>query len=462
MLIPFGLSAQVHGSLDLTFNPAGGASGDIYTMARQTDGKIVIGGTFTSYNGRPQNRLARVNTDGTLDTTFNIGTGPNDYVNAIAIQPDGKILVVGGFWNFNSTARAYIVRLNTDGTLDTGFMAGSGFASSNSVFAVEVQPDGKILIGGLFTYIGSTARNRIARLNANGTLDTSFNPGTGASSGIFDIALQPDGKILIGGGFTNYNGTARNRIARLNANGTLDTSFTPGNGVDNTLEDIEILPNGKILIGGIFSSFNSTARPGLAQLNANGTLDTGFSIGATSPITQVYSVVAQPDGKILISGLFSKIGNVTTLNIARLTSTGTLDSTFNPPPMTGANNVVFAMVLQPDEKIVIGGRFTAYGGTPISRMARLTNRFMNGIGEKKTPALVSLFPNPNQGQFYLHLPFPQATISITDLTGKTVFQTEITGTEKETPTPITLKTKGVFLLSVTTAQHTFVQKVVVE
>ena len=130
----------------------------------------------------------------------------------------------------NAVGRVAIARLNADGSTDTGFNPGSG--GNDWVEAVALQPDGKVLIGGSFTSFNGTPRNRIARLNANGSLDTTFNPGSGVDNTVNRIAVQSDGKVLLVGAFTTVNGVSRNRIARLNADGSLDTSFNPGTGAN--------------------------------------------------------------------------------------------------------------------------------------------------------------------------------------------------------------------------------------
>ncbi len=153
-----------------------GANGAVYTTILQPDGKILIGGQFTTYNGITANRIARLNTDGTLDTTFTVGTGADSSVNTITLQPDGKILIGGAFTTYNGTTVNHVARLNADGTLDTTFVTGTG--TNGSVFTIALQPDGKILIGGWFTTYNGTTANYIARLNTDGTLDTTFTTGT--------------------------------------------------------------------------------------------------------------------------------------------------------------------------------------------------------------------------------------------------------------------------------------------
>jgi uncharacterized delta-60 repeat protein len=354
------------GSLDTGFNPGTGADNGVSTIAVQADGKILIGGSFTSYNGTGRNRIARLNADGSLDTSFNPGTGANLNIISTALQSDGKILIGGEFTSYNGTGRNYIARLNADGSLDTGFNPGTG--ATNSIFSTSVQSDGKILIGGTFTSYNGTGRNRIARLNADGSLDTGFNPGSGAESFILSISLQPDGKILIGGGFTSYNATARNRIARLNADGSLDTGFNPGSGANNSLQSITVQVDGKILIGGFLTSYNGTGLNRIARVNADGSLDNGFN-----PVTGANGLVApialQADGKILIGGQFTSYNDIGRNRIARLNANGSLDTGFNPG--TGTSGPIFSIALQADGKILIGGDFFDYNGTGRNRIARL-------------------------------------------------------------------------------------------
>ncbi|MFA6258943.1 MAG: delta-60 repeat domain-containing protein, partial [Candidatus Paceibacterota bacterium] len=286
------------------------------------------------------NRIARLNSDGSLDTSFNIGTGFESTVIPITIQNDGKILVGGGFTNYNGTSINRIARLNSDGSLDTSFNIGTGFNAYSR--SIVVQNDGKILVGGQFNSYNSTIVNRIARLNSDGSLDTSFNIGSGFNSTVFSIATQSDGKILVGGVFTNYNGTSINRIARLNSDGSLDTSFNIGTGFNAYPRSIVVQNDGKILVGGQFINYNSTIVNRIARLNSDGSLDTSFNTG-TGFDTHVFSLSAQSDGKILAGGNFSNYNSIPTGYIARLNSDGSLDTTFNSG--TGFNHTVYSLII---------------------------------------------------------------------------------------------------------------------
>ncbi|PXY45100.1 T9SS type A sorting domain-containing protein [Flavobacterium hydrophilum] len=360
------------GTLDTTFNPGNGANG-IETIALQADGKILIGGYFSTYNFTPRSCLARLNPDGTLDNTFNLGTGPNSTVESIAIQPDGKILIGGVFTTYNGTAKNSIARLNSDGTLDPTFDSGTG--TNESVATITVKTNGKILTGGNFTSLNTNLIGRLAQLNTDGTIDATFlNPGgfgSGSNQSISRMAVQPDGKILITGEFfSSYNGIATKRLARLNADGTLDTAFNTGTGPSSSVYAITTQPDGKILIGGRFGNYNGIARNGIARLNTDGSLDTTFSIG-TGVNNNIYSIAVQTDGKILISGLFTSYNGVSRNRFARLNTDGTLDTAFDPG--AGPDNVIYSIVTQTDGKIIIAGNFKNYKGIPKQCITRLNS-----------------------------------------------------------------------------------------
>jgi uncharacterized delta-60 repeat protein len=168
-----------------------------------------------------------------------------------------------------------------------------------------MQPDKRFLIGGSFTTYNGVSRNRVARINADGSLDSSFNPGTGSNGTVLDVALQPDNKILIAGAFTSYNGTSRNRLARLNTDGSLDSTFNVGTGTDSAINTIALQQNGKILIGGFFANYNGASANRLARINPDGSLDNTFVSGFTNnPIYNVREILVQTNGRVLIGGVF--------------------------------------------------------------------------------------------------------------------------------------------------------------
>jgi uncharacterized delta-60 repeat protein len=365
--IPYGESCLLDYNLTMTtINFGTGFNSTVLTIKQQSDGKILVGGSFTSYNGTTRNYIVRLNSDGSIDNTFNIGTSFNSDISIIEQQSDGKILVGGSFTSYNGTTSNRIIRLNSDGSIDNTFNIGTGFDST--IITIKVQSDEKILVGGVFTSYNGTSINRIIRLNSDGSIDNTFNIGTGFNSQVMVIQLQSDGKILVGGEFNSYNGTSRNRIIRLNSNGSIDNAFNIGTGFNNQPRVIKQQSDGKILVGGEFTSYNGTTRNRIVRLNTDGSRDDTFTIG-TGLNDLVLSIEIQSDGKILVGGGFTSYNGTTSNRIIRLNFNGSIDNTFTIG--TGFNNIGFSIQIQSDGKILVGGGFTSYNGTTSNRIIRL-------------------------------------------------------------------------------------------
>lgn len=358
---------NANGTLDTSFANLN-INFSVASIDLQPDGKIVIGGDFTFVGGQSRFGAARLNADGTVDTSF---ADPDvDYsVLTVKIQADGKVLLSGNFLALGGVSRNTVARLNVNGTLDTSFVDPLVF-DKGIVAMTAIQADGKVLIGGEFISVGGQPRRNVARLNADGTFDTSFanqNLPSRFGDSIIALAIQPDGKILIGGAFLSVSGQPRRNVARLNADGTLDASFVPPN-IDNEVTEFALQADGKILIGGNFFAVGGQTRPDIARLNADGTLDTSFTnpnINAT-----LQTVKIQPDGKVLIGGNFTSVGGVTRRGVARLNTDGTVDTSFVDPNLSGEFTFpasVNALVIQPDGKILVGGDFNLLDGQTIRR-----------------------------------------------------------------------------------------------
>jgi uncharacterized delta-60 repeat protein len=365
---------------------------------------LIIGGFFASYNGIARKYIARLNTDGTLDATFApTGTGLNSYVRTLTLQPDGKVLVGGDFTSYDGIQRGHLARLNSDGTLDTTFLqSGSGF--NDLVRAIAVQPDGKIIVVGAYNSFNGTNRSRVARLNVDGSLDTNFlQSGSGTDGTVGAVALQPDGKIVIGGLFFEYTSIPRRFIARLNTDGTLDNTFTQtGTGLNGTVLSIAVQRDGKLAIAGGFRSYNGTSREFLARLNSDGTLDSSFGQTGTGLDGVVVTLALQPDEKVIVSGFLTSYNGTPRKYIARFNTDGTLDATFNQTG-TGLSDYVQAMAIQPDGKIVVTGPFSSYNGTGRLFVARLYGdifvNFLAGDASDKTiqfPIIDDSVPESNE------------------------------------------------------------------
>ena len=265
------ISLAQPGTLDPTFYCNNSPSNAFYTIQIQSDNKIIVGGVLTYIGGLYTGSLSRLLSNGDLDTTYHSPIVP--FAFSSSLQPDGKLFASAPFNN------NICVRLDIFGNVDTTFNPSGGVLLNDDVL---VQPDFKLLIGGGFTTYNGYSRNRLIRLNNNGSIDLTFDPHTGFNAQVTALALQSDGKILVGGDFTTFNGVFRSHITRLDSDGSLDTAFNPGQGISNygisypKINCISIQTDGKIIVGGNFDLYDSIPVHGLCRLNTNGSIDTSF------------------------------------------------------------------------------------------------------------------------------------------------------------------------------------------
>ena len=262
-----------NGRLDSPLALSNGINAAVHTILPTTQGRMLIGGAFTI----PVQGIGRLRNDGTPDTSFFPGLGANGNVYTIIQQPDGRLIVAGDFNTFNNAPRSRIARLQSDGTLDNSFITGT--IATGAVQCVAVQADGKIVIGGDFIRVNGVDRGHIARLNSDGTLDSSFASGLGANGVVYSLTLQLDGKILVGGGFTSVSGANRSGIARLNSDGSLDLNFDVGTGTDGPVYVTALTADEHVIIGGDFTVVNGVPRRGIARLNPDDPMDIEFLPG---------------------------------------------------------------------------------------------------------------------------------------------------------------------------------------
>ncbi len=311
---------------------------------------------------------------GMLDPSFDIGTGANGLVEQVLRLSNGKVLVCGNFTSFNGKDRGFVARLNDDGSVDESFNAHPSYW----VRHMSVQPDGKIVIGGYFTAIENSSRNLIARLNQDGSLDSSFDPGSGAqvliAAGIdgnvdpfvFWTEIQPDGKIVAVGNFRNYNGQSSTGIVRINADGSRDSTFDVGGGLDSWGRVIKLLANGQILVGGWFTSYHAQNHNRLVRINSDGTPDPNF-LPIYGDKTAVYSIAVQPDGRLITSGHSENPDGLFLQDVVRLNLDGSMDKSWPG----AANEKTESLLLQDDGKLVLGGYFSALDGVDRQKIGRL-------------------------------------------------------------------------------------------
>lgn len=381
---PYLARFDASGARDRNFLAAPGAA--VRSLALQADGKIVLGGDFTwiasveDPGGRERKYLARLQSNGTLDD-FN--PSANDYVTSIVVQPDGRILAGGDFTKIgpSATARNRVARFKPDGSLD-----GSINPDADAVInAIALQPDGKFLVAGGFSTAAGKARTRLARFYFNGALDDDASPLDPSLAGdVMTLSLQPDGSTTIAGLIRAAPPEVGGRVAKLNANLSLDNSFGPGLCLTNQVNVQALQPDGNLIVGGWFPLVNGATQKYVTRLDATGTPDATFAsyfngLSRLAPNSRVQALALLPrgsrmsketwsegrllaknspldDGMVYLGGVFKSLdaGNQT-IYLVRVKMNGELDTTFNPPLLDG---IVYSVVIQPDDRILIGGDFT--------------------------------------------------------------------------------------------------------
>jgi uncharacterized delta-60 repeat protein len=352
---------------------------NISALLVQPDGKIVVAGGFTSHNGQPASGLLRLNADGTQDFTFTFnsagGLTSQSFRPVVALQPDGKIVVGGSFRQAAGQPLSGLARFNADGTLDTGFTPAT--TSNALVGAVAVQPDGKILASTFNNVqLVTGVTQQLLRFTATGAYDPSFvPPAVGVrpafSGGASTLLVQPDGKIL----FAFSNGLVPpGCLVRLTSSGATDPTWNipiaPVNSA--SANSVQLLTGGQVVFGGFPQPLPvaSSVSTGTAQLSATGALDTTVPIPVLQTVGQVRNMALQPDGKLLLAGTFTEINGAVARGMARLNPNGTVDAAYTSAcQVTGGYPT--SVALQPDGKALVAGRYSSIGGVAAPSLGRL-------------------------------------------------------------------------------------------
>ena len=316
------------GSLDPDFIGPSAVHGEIKAVAVQADGKIVIGGTFDTINSIPHHYLGRLNSNGTLDTSF-VDPELNGTVWSIAVQPDGKILAAGSFALSGSTSRGRLARFTNTGGLDTTFVDPQ--ICDSEAHGLALQANGSVVVSGYFYHIGNCSETPpynefLARFTSTGSFDSTFPTDTPPGPIGGGIAIGPDGSIYVPGGYATSDSISLRLVSKLSSSGALITSFANlhNDGAANTLA---LQVDGKLLVGGVFQVIDAQARHGLLRLNADGSLDTGFadlnfSLDATHPNGTIFALASQTDGSTIATGNFSLVNGQSRQYAARVISAG--------------------------------------------------------------------------------------------------------------------------------------------
>jgi uncharacterized delta-60 repeat protein len=345
---------------------------------------MILGGTFTAFSGVSAPRIFGLNLDGSINTQFSAGTGTDSSIFAIKRYDANSVLVAGGFTAYQGLANSYcFFKIDNNGTYINGTSLSTGV--DDQINTIELTNDGKIYLGGAFLNFSGLSRNRIVRINSDYTLDNTFQIGTGFGAAVNTIVRQSDNKLFVGGAFTTYSGASANRMIKLNDDGSIDNTFNIGTGFNNSVNVIVTQNDGKVLVGGSFTTFSGISANRIIRLNSDGTVDSSFVYGtAMSAVSSVNSITIQPDNKILVGGSFQIYNGTSVRRLIRLNTDGTLDNTFLSA--AGATSVD-QIDLLPNNRILLTGTFTSYDGYGVGRIAIINSegQLIDCIFPTRTP-----------------------------------------------------------------------------
>jgi uncharacterized delta-60 repeat protein len=421
------------GSFDNTFNQHAGSNGTIFTSAIQGDDKIIIGGGFTRYNYQFVNNIARLKKNGELDLTFNTGSGTNGKVYTVAIQSDGKILVGGNFALYNGYACSNIIRLKKNGAIDESF----GAVTNGTVRKIKMDSNGKIIISGDFRNVNGDARPVVARLLINGQLDTAFaDPFSISDPSITvsgeDFAINNKGQVYLA---LNYQSrvfqSLHAELYRIKRNGRIDSTFSIPNNEFNEIHAVTLNNEQKPVIGGRANYSTHSSYPGfVAQLNSDGSIDNTFDYAQLKEALNyaVRSITVLQNDKLIIGGDFSPNAFSTADHIALLNSDGMMDAGFT----VSASNSIYTASAVKNEKLLIGGAFSEYTGVVRNGLAQIDVtlpdeaplRYAENIQSAVDPR-IHLYPNPAQSLIHINNLTPGSFINIFNELGKKVYSLSV-------------------------------------
>ncbi len=405
---------SANGSYDGTFNIGTGFFHEVTFLKRLQSGKFLITGDFKSFNGQAVNRSVILNSDGSMDSSPTANMTLNDKIIWADEIPSGGLIFGGWFTHVTEsteTSAPRMTRLTREGSVDDTFLIGEGF--NQSVLALAEDAEGRYLVGGGFTQFRGTNQHGLIRLKTSGERDSTFDIGEGFDSWVQKIIIQPDGKILVFGNFTTYKGLSTGGgLIRLLADGSRDGTFTlqAFNTANPYLTDVYLQPDGKILLAGQFTTYNGVSSVGLVRLESTGAHDATFVIGTgfNSATATDYpnAVVSDSNGRIYACGSFNTFKGVAgRSSLLRLLSDGTYDATYSPNNLYRCRNHR-NFILEPDGKVIIGGTFTnGFGGSLKNQMVRLSSdgtldtTFDSGSGQRGLEGIYTITKLPDESYF---------------------------------------------------------------
>lgn len=402
--------------LDTTFNIGSGANAGINELTIQPDDKVIVAGVFVNFNGTPAGRIIRLLPDGGIDSTWITSAGGADLdVRGMALQPDGKVLIGGIFDLYNGTTVSHLVRLDSVGNIDSTFVVGTG--PDNEVQGITVNTN-RAVIRGFFSNYQGTPVPSFAVLQMNGSLDPSFILPTEPFLSVSDFHILSNDQLYLGGNFTTYNGQTVNRIVRLLPNGSIDTTFNTGSGFNAMVRRLLVQDNGDILVAGTFSTYKGSPVSRLIRLRPNGDRDTSFN--AVVPLLATLDALAiDTTGRIYITG-----SDAGTLFLKRLLTDGSEDAGFNTG--TGFNGNITQLAHQSNNKLLVTGFFSLYQNQQAGRVARLfTDAPILSTENIFTQDNVTIYPNPGTEKFYFRIKNAgsgEIQLKVRDIHGRQIYE----------------------------------------
>jgi len=354
--------------LDTAFPVGGGANGAIHAVELTPNGKVLLGGSFLTYGGVSGKGLVRTLANGNRDGSFSVGTGVDTRIQELKALPNGKVYLGGAFGSYQGVTHGNFLRIDTSGAADPSFAIGTGF--NNEITGLDAYTNGNVLVGGFFNRLQGNLISQPVKLLANGQRDTTFNVGgTGTNQLIEVIRIQPDDKVLIGGTVTLYNGQTVGRLFRIHPNGQLDTTFRIGSGFGGPVLAIDLTSDGRIVVGGGFTTFNGQSINRIVRLMPDGALDSSFTPGLGVNST-LRALKVQKNGNTFIGGDFTTVNGLPSDRVAILDQFGGL--LFPSASCASSNGTIHSVIELPDSSLIIGGVFSQIGGIATGRVARLT------------------------------------------------------------------------------------------
>ncbi len=379
-----------------TFNIGLGFNSTINALAVDSSNHIYAGGGFTTYKGLAQNRLIRLNSDGSKDITFDVSNGFNSTINVLSIDSSNHLYVGGGFTTYKGLAQNRLIRLNSDGSKDITFDVSNGF--NNGVYSLKIDSSNLLYVGGAYTTYQGLTQNRLIRLNSDGSKDSTFDISAGfsgaTSTAVWTIAIDPSNYLYVGGNFTVFPGMTAKHIVRLYSDGTIDPSLVLGSGATGGPNDIvyaiaiDSSNSLNAYIGGAFTSYKGESTGALIRINFDGSRDTSFNIGtgiaANNGTKRIQSLIIDSSNHLYAGGTFYAYKGISQNKLIRINPDGSKDTAFDIS--SGFNSDVYSVILDSSNNVYAGGAFYLYGNNSIHYYLPYLIRLLNN-GSSDTCAI---------------------------------------------------------------------------